>query len=937
MVGSYASQSDVGGTLHFPSPTHIHHVDPAAAFCQLRRSLSKSPSKMTAFRLVTSKSTSPGPTSPLSPPRALTPTRSLSESLLSPSPANTPQQANTRRTRQSGRKLSPLRSSSKPSDGPRSPRKRTLQESCSSGNATPRSSQNSSNDQENHYERGLSPIGDPLIDFALKPNALVSQGGTLAPPRGTARFEKEHYTWSAKSSPLKRSDGTLNRDRSCSGSPSAKRRSLHGGIFGPDFDIFSQGAGSGSEADTKMTNSPCDAELSSAKEAPTPFPSRSSSLRKTTLQQRQEKPCFARQKPNPDPPLDLSSPAQSLSKARSRISCENVLPSLPRDSPFSSQGSLPSASLHPMFRPGVKLHDLQQNSQPQRHPLSRTISQSTSTSSMAEDSPTHVPFRQPEQRRHLVDFSKSLPIGANRPLDQDMQTDSQSSGFSFATPENYKLVKPLPAAFMSTGLISKRHKNTENPTSHFHVSTSTMPDTPCKRHSLADIPSPSALREQSSVKPHPVRHSFGTPSTPFNPHTSRTTPANLGQGTSIFGSSVSKGRLQRSTSFLSVDGEDDVQSPSRNNESQSSGDFDVPPTPTKHLGSSHQPFTTTKKVMAKENQEQGTSQLSSDTLPPQAQSQKTSKSISILEDNATVLEDEGSKAGGPASVDPSPRSFSSIPRSFTHSRLLRNFKSPAPLCRTSFSAPNFLAKRTQAKCSPLSPASPQSTQSFRLSPRTPKDSMIPPDPSGLSISQRGEEQVQSLNKIASSGSIFPPATPTGSRESQFFSRSRASATPSHALGPIEVDPALTSRFDKVEMIGSGEFSQVYKVGKRQEVRTVSSYFSMPLVHRSPKTPLPDRVWAVKKTRNQYIGPRDRQRKWREVETLKALGQSDHTVELIDSWEYHNRLYIQTEFCEEGSLDMFLERTGSKARLDDFRIWKILLELSLVSVTLDHNH
>lgn len=148
-------------------------------------------------------------------------------------------------------------------------------------------------------------------------------------------------------------------------------------------------------------------------------------------------------------------------------------------------------------------------------------------------------------------------------------------------------------------------------------------------------------------------------------------------------------------------------------------------------------------------------------------------------------------------------------------------------------------------------------------------------------------------------------------------------------GPVEVDSVLTSRFDRAELIGTGEFSQVYRVSRKQELKNSSSYFSMPLAHRSPKTPLPDRVWAVKRTRNQYIGPKDRHRKMREVEALRALGQSEHTVELIDSWEDHNRLYIQTEFCEEGSLDVFLERKGFKARLDDFRIWKILLELSLV--------
>jgi mitosis inhibitor protein kinase SWE1 len=156
-------------------------------------------------------------------------------------------------------------------------------------------------------------------------------------------------------------------------------------------------------------------------------------------------------------------------------------------------------------------------------------------------------------------------------------------------------------------------------------------------------------------------------------------------------------------------------------------------------------------------------------------------------------------------------------------------------------------------------------------------------------------------------------------------------TPSHGPAPVEVDLVLTSKFDKVELIGTGEFSQVYRVTQKQELKCTHSYFSLPLSRTSPMTPLPDRVWAVKKSRNPYIGPRDRQRKLQEVTTLKALGQSDHTLQLFDSWEDKSHLYIQTEFCEEGSLDLFLDQVGRKARLDDFRIWKIMLELCLVGL------
>ena len=206
--------------------------------------------------------------------------------------------------------------------------------------------------------------------------------------------------------------------------------------------------------------------------------------------------------------------------------------------------------------------------------------------------------------------------------------------------------------------------------------------------------------------------------------------------------------------------------------------------------------------------------------------------------------------------------------------------------------------------------------------------MLPPDPSGLSISARGDgHAIQSFGN----SSLFLPATPTASRDQvSLFGRGRASTTPVHGPAVAEVDASLLARFGKVEVIGTGEFSQVFRVTQRPVSDANKDYFTLPPAQSVPQTPLPDHIWAVKKTRQAFIGPKDRQRKLQEVQVLKALGRSDHTIELLDSWEANEHLYIQTEYCEEGSLDLFLQNVGRKARLDDFRIWKIMLELSLVS-------
>jgi len=139
----------------------------------------------------------------------------------------------------------------------------------------------------------------------------------------------------------------------------------------------------------------------------------------------------------------------------------------------------------------------------------------------------------------------------------------------------------------------------------------------------------------------------------------------------------------------------------------------------------------------------------------------------------------------------------------------------------------------------------------------------------------------------------------------------------------DVDTSITARFGSVHVYGNGEFSVVYRVEKPLASGPAANLLS------SPRT---GNVWAVKKSKKPYAGSKDRSRKMREVNILKALRGNEHIIDFVDSWELKNHLYIQTEFCENGNLKDFLLHTGFKARLDDFRIWKILLELAQVCIT-----
>ena len=950
MVVAFSPHREAGGTLHFPSPTHIHHVDSNSALAQLRRSLSRSPSKGPTFRLVTSKSTSPSPGSPLS-PSPLSPQRRAgsasllsNSSVISPSPLATPFPPSARRSRSSARKFSPPRPISRVAGPQKSPAKRCLSNSSDNGNASRPTFNSSGIGDEN-----LTPLGSP--DDKSEARRTSSDAGIsedlLSPYHALGKRDKVsgYLTGcTGKSSPLKRSDGIMNFDLASLESPSAKRRSLHGASFGPDFNIFDHEAAlqphpkpHGPSADSGLFP-----DVQTSYEHTNFLSKRTSSLRKTTLQQRYEKPILGRLKPNTDFTRGSTTPGQIGPKSRPRMSLDNVFPQVARESPFNSQGGLLSASVHPISQKHTEPQII--GSQPiiQRHPLSRTITQSSSTSSLAEDSPTHIPPRYPESKRPTLEFTKSLPIGiarptAREPVSLEFAERTSSSETSFATPENYKLAKPLPAAFMSTGLISKRNKDMNPEHLDLHVSVTSMPDTPCKRPvSMASF-TPTAAPDSAVSKPrqgHQSLHSFGTPSTPFNPHHSRPSLGSFPKGVSIFGSSFGSNNLNRRGSFLSVDGEENSTSSSANLNSQSSIDVEVPPTPTKQPSTSV-PGEIAWKSTGRTIYRPHAAQNAEITDPLDLESPRPKqccKSTPTHSPGGSAEGDNDSNMEGSPSTTLRFRSLNAISSFSNRPHLLRHSRSPTPLSRFSHSIPSIRIRKINTKPSPLSPASPLFSAAEQRSPHTPQGSILPPDPSGLSISARGDgNNVQHVDTPGFGSSFFLPATPTTSRDQiSRFGKSRTSMTPLHSTAHAEFDASLMSRFGKVEIIGTGEFSQVFRVTNAAALKPSQNYFNMPATQSSPQTPSLEQVWAVKKTRQAYIGPKDRKRKLQEVQVLKALGRSDHTVELVDNWENKDHLYIQTEYCEEGSMDLFLDQVGRKARLDDFRIWKIMLELSLVS-------
>ncbi|KAK0314326.1 mitosis inhibitor protein kinase swe1 [Friedmanniomyces endolithicus] len=873
-----------GSAPHLLSPTHAHrspleNFENFSAIRQLRRSLSRSPSKPQRFSLSarkTSDTSSPAPASPSNLSRAVS--ADNANELCS-------------KSRYSGKRASGLRAVSRKTS-PNSPLRRALSDNANQAHPTPRllrstSGEGGAEDQENITEgaptsQDVRFTGSGRINF-LKPDKLLKP------------VMQEHVS-PMKSSPLKRSDGVMDLEAAGFGSPRVKRRSLHGaGAFG-DFNVFDQGLDGtqGDSTDSSGSRSSDEKEresvtgLSSTWPAPTPNSPhrRPLSLRKSTLHQRVG-PGRSRLFQEPTRDMGLN---PALTRARSRISLDSALPlrTIDFESPFRRNAMSDAPSLGPpaMQKPF--------QSAPKPHPLSHALTPSSSNSSMVDE-----PAQQTQQRPGLAllkrdsmkppsAFSHSLPIGAMRPAGGPKNGMSQES---FATPEAYKMAKPLPQAFHSTGLISKRNRKMDMQPTDF--ASSHMPDTPSKKAAHIHVISSPAPASVLGKVVQPL-HEFGSPTTPFNGRPAKVSPQSFGKGVNIFGSHVGIPQLTRRGSFLSIDGDENSMSPTHRLESKASLE-DLPPTPTK----------STATVTVRPQSKGKSNSLRSSLFGRRTSLGPDTFASPAIEDHAPADDDCTCVSSSPSS---------NRQRSFSQSQITT---SPTPPGKRPLRSMPHLRTRSSAFAKPLPLTALTDFMieeaAEKHSPHTPHESFTPPDPSSLSISA----DQRPSTAFGRSTNSFPPATPTGPRDHN-SSTSFFAGNDSSSYFANDVDVSITSRFAMIHPAGTGEFSQVYKVEK-----PLAGTLQGSQAQCSPST----KAWAVKKSRKPYTGQKDRQRKMREIQVLKGLRGSENIVEFVDFWEAKNHLYIQTEYCENGNLKDFLLRTGYKGRLDDFRVWKVLLELS----------
>ncbi|CAG8521109.1 13824_t:CDS:1 [Acaulospora morrowiae] len=120
---------------------------------------------------------------------------------------------------------------------------------------------------------------------------------------------------------------------------------------------------------------------------------------------------------------------------------------------------------------------------------------------------------------------------------------------------------------------------------------------------------------------------------------------------------------------------------------------------------------------------------------------------------------------------------------------------------------------------------------------------------------------------------------------------------------------FTDNFIVDSVLGIGEFSTAYKVNDRKT----------------------GALYAVKKAKTPFKSHTARAERLEEVEIMWKLGKHPNCLQLFSAWEQRGHLYLQTELCENRSLEYFLKYNS---KLEEPKIWRIFADIAF---GLEHIH
>lgn len=147
-------------------------------------------------------------------------------------------------------------------------------------------------------------------------------------------------------------------------------------------------------------------------------------------------------------------------------------------------------------------------------------------------------------------------------------------------------------------------------------------------------------------------------------------------------------------------------------------------------------------------------------------------------------------------------------------------------------------------------------------------------------------------KTVTSESVQKGLTPAGPHRALFsallFSptsdaKPPVTSTPSTSAKPSTQPPShYTTTFEEISKIGSGSFGEVFKCRHR----------------------LDGCLYAVKRSQRCVTGPRAKQEMYREAYAMAVIGGNHpNLLRYYTAWEEQDRLFIQSELCEGGSMEL----------------------------------
>ncbi|QPG76418.1 hypothetical protein FOA43_003807 [Brettanomyces nanus] len=494
------------------------------------------------------------------------------------------------------------------------------------------------------------------------------------------------------------------------------------------------------------------------------------------------------------------------------------------------------------------------------------------------------------------------------PLDRTPFTNPADA---FITPASFNCVKPLQTAFTSTGLQSKKTLTASR--------SKTMPETPCKRppHTIVDVNGSFAGMNtsfNSTLTGVNVNVDSNTTGIGFTPNSVKPLRLHSSGGSSSSGGSRTATRPERAVNttdlqscILRFTNEfDDLYSDGNNS---STSIFTE--------GEQHGQGSLEQQPISNE--------VLMESSPVQNEDVRMDEDIDLDKIDEIQFEGFGSNFGSYDNLPPTP---TRLGNSSGHQE---QQKSQEPQEQMKFQPPQFPRGM-------LTPTKSHSSY-WRRASSSENTMALPNMQPDLALSRKPSFRRHPSSCMPSTLSL-PPTTPILSETAprtpvecaMNLSQQSAAYNPKSLTATMvfnetnkdNEDPCIRSRFGNCKLVGSGEFSVVYE------------------------TQYENFKYAVKRTKRPIAGPKTRMRKLEEVEILRTLhkpersgrtsrGEDDsentdegkeYVLSLVDYWEYNSYLYILTEFCENGSLERFLAESGKISRLDEWRVWKIMVEMLL---------